>query len=164
MNVIETRDVDAVWKIVTGRDVFPRVCDDNWIHKSLDELKAIVTGLVENPLNHTVLVQDDEGVPIGCFVGIAKGGGNLEEHTFMSAACRGWDAIIAGKRAMKLLFTLPDVEKLTSYCPACLPESYWFARRCGWHNAGFAEWRWLKNGIEHLVTLVEVNREDFACQ
>ena len=161
ITISETRNLSDVWPIITAREVFFRTIDDNLMAKSVEELKEIVSGILENPLNHTVLVTV-ESLPVGCFVGIAKGGGEIEIHTFMRAECRGAQAIEAGKSTMKYLFALPDVSKLTSYCPACLPESYWFARRCGWHNAGIAPWKWLKGGIEHLVTLVAISKEEFS--
>ena len=149
ITITETRDVETVWRIITDRAVFNRVCDDNWLCKSLDELREIVRGIVENPLNHIPLVTAD-GNPVGCFVAYAKGHGVYEVHTFLSEFCRGADAIEAGKAAMKFIFTFPDVFKLVSMCPACLPESYFFARRCGWRTTGISDARWLKNGIEHV--------------
>jgi hypothetical protein len=110
-------------------------------------------------LNHVPLVSID-GSPAGCFVTYAKGRGVFEVHTFLLKTCRGGTAIAAGKAAMRYLFSLPDVLKLESLCPACLPESYWFARRCGWKSAGVSESKWLKDGVEHVQQKVEAIKGD----
>ena len=159
--ITETHDPESVWRIVTDVSVFNRVCDDAWLAKSLDEVKAVVTGVVTNSDNHVLSVVSG-GVVLGCFVCYRMAEGVYEVHTFLTDACRGEFAIAAGKAAMKFMFGLPGVEKLISVCPQCLPESYWFARRCGWRNVGIGREKWVKFGVEYPVQQVEITKGDIC--
>ena len=159
--IIETRDPDPIWRIVTDASVFNRVCDDAWLSKPLEDLKAIVLGIVINPANHVLSVMS-EGLAVGCFMCARVEDGIYEVHTFLTQACRGASAIAAGKSAMAHMFALPDVSKLISVCPQCLPESYWFARRCGWRNVGIGREKWVKFGVEYPVQQVEITKGDIC--
>ena len=159
ITITETRDPEPIWRIVTDASVFNRVCDDTWLAKSLEELRAIVNGMVTNPANHILAVLDD-GVAVGCFVCYQLNAGVFEVHTFLTSKCRGKSAIEAGKNAMRFVFGLPGVQKLISYCPDCLPESFFFARRCGWKFTGMSEAKWTKLGVTYPVKAVEIAKED----
>jgi len=161
ITITETRDVETVWRIITDRAVFARVCDDEWLTKPIDELREIVRSIVENPENLIPLALVD-GQLAGCFICYAQPAGVFEVHTFMLPSCRGASAVVAGRAAMKFVFQNPDVKKLVSMCPVCLPESHWFARRCGWRTIGVASKNWLKDGIDHVVMLVEATKEDLC--
>lgn len=161
LTISETRDWKLAWKIVTDPSVFDHVCDDKWVKKPEAELQRIIQGIVENPVNHvTVVFIADE--PVGLFMGYHVGNATLEVHTMLTSRCRGADAIQAGKMAMRFGLNLPGIEKLVSFCPANLPETYLFARYCGWHKAGISTTKWLKNGIEHAMRLVEATKKDLA--
>jgi hypothetical protein len=159
LEIDQTLDWETVWAIVHDASVFDRVCDDHWTRKPLRELRDIVRGIVENPHNHALLVTD-AGRPVGCFLCYAQGKGLFEIHTMLTDRCRGADAIQAGRMGTRLMLSLPDVEKLVSFCPANMPEVYLFARFCGWHKDGIAAAKWLKNGVEYAMRIVEATKHD----
>lgn len=153
--ITETRDVETVWGIVTNREVFGRICDDLWLSKSLNELKAIVRGIVENPANHIPLVTI-EGKVAGCWVAYAMGDGVFDVHTFL--LCRGAEAIAAGRAAIKFVFQFPEVMLLKSSCPMNMKNTLFFALRCGFKRIGIAPHKWVKNGIEYDIMTVAKER------
>jgi hypothetical protein len=163
LTIIETRDWRLVWDIAQHPAVRDRITDDHWTTFSNDYLAGFVERLVTHPANHVLVVLKD-GSPAGCWIMDAKadakidspGTGVFEVHTMLLSACRGADALAAGRRAITYAFTLPDVKKLISYCPAHLPETYWYARLCGFRKAGIAEKKWIKNGREYPMRLVEL--------
>jgi hypothetical protein len=160
LTITETRDENVIWRIITDRSVFGQIIDDDFLGKPLGELQSMFLAYLARAANHTMLVEID-GHPVGCFLGIARGYGNLEIHTCLTQECRGGDAIAAGKQAMRLLFAMPEIVKLTSFCPMCIRQAYLFARRCGWKDAGLASWKWVRNSVEYNVELVECKKEDF---
>ena len=159
LDIDHTLDWLTVWTIIHDASVFNRVCDDEWTRKPLHDLKAVVRGIVENPHNHSLLVTDG-GRPVGCFLCYAQGKGLFEVHTMLTDRCRGADAIQAGKMGTRFMLAMPDVEKLVSFCPANMPEAYLFARYCGWHKAGIAAKKWIKEGVEYAMRIVEANKQD----
>ena len=159
ITIQESRDVELIWSLVHDPSVFNRVCDDGWLAKPLDELKAIVQGIVTNPANHIPVVFK-QGIAVGCFIVYAIGNKIGEVHTFMSEKCRGRDAIEAGKMAMREIFLLPEIEKLISFCPENIPESYSFAKFCGWKFAGIANHQWVKDGKSYSIKIVEISKQD----
>ena len=156
-----TRDWQIVWQIVTDTSVFARICDDAWVEKPLYELKAIVRGIVLNGDNHIPLVLLD-GQPVGCFLICAMGGGDFEVHTCLTRKIRGANAIEAGKLATTLLFKQPEIKRLVSNCPACLQESFWFARKVGFKPVGLSENKWMRNGVAYAITKVEAQKADWT--
>ena len=161
ITIQESRDVELVWSIVHDPSVFDFVCDDGWLAKPIEELKAIIKGIVENPRNHIPVVFKD-GVAVGCFVIYQIGMGIGETHTFLTEKCRGSEAIQAGKMAMKFIFSLGDIKSLMSFCPANLPQAYFFARRCGWRYSGVHASKWIKKGVEYEIKIVEATKEDLC--
>jgi hypothetical protein len=159
LTIVETRDWRLVWDISQHPAVNDRITDDQWAKHSKAFLAGFVEGLVTHPNNHVLLVLKS-GVPAGCWILDARmtalGAGVFEVHTLLLPECRGADALAAGRRAITYAFTLPDVRKLISYCPAHLPEAYLYARLCGFQKAGLAEKKWIKNGQEYPMRLVEL--------
>ena len=158
----ESRDYELVWSLVHDKSVFNRICNDDWMAKPVKELKQIVQGMVLNPRNHIIVVYE-EAVATGCAICYAMGDGEMEVHTCFSDRCRGLDAIKAGKMATQYMLSLPDVEKLVSLCPANLPETYWFARACGWEKGGVHDAKWIKDGIENEMRVVFATKKDLQC-
>jgi hypothetical protein len=164
LTITETRDWRLVWDISQHPAVKDRITDDHWTKFSDEFLAGFVERLVTHPANHVLLVLKD-GAPAGCWIMDAKMGANkdalgagvFEVHTMLLPECRGADALAAGRRAVTYAFTLPDVKKLISYCPAHLPETYLYARLCGFRKAGIAEKKWIKNGQEYPMRLVELS-------
>lgn len=162
LTIVETRDWRLVWTMSQHPAVKDRITDDHWTRFSDAQLARFVERLVTNPANHAVLVLK-AGTPAGCWIMDAKGGGAFEIHTLLLPECRGADAIAAGKLALQFALSLPEVVKLVSHCPAHLPETLWYARRCGFRRAGIAEKRWVKNGESHPMRIVEINRGEILC-
>lgn len=155
-----TNDGRAVWRIVSDPEIFGRVVDDAWITQAAENLESIVRGMVDNENNRTFLVLAD-GVHVGCFICFWQGSNLYEVHTFLTKLCRGGDAIRAGKMAMAHMFSMSCVERLISYCPACIPEAYWFARRCGWKATNAECPPWVKFGVSHSQQMVEARKEEW---
>ena len=161
LQVEETRDADLVWKIASSPEVMDRISNDEWTALG-DHVRRTHVGIItRKPENHIILVLDGKR-PVGCFVMDAKKDGLFEIHTFLLKSCRGADAIQAGKMAMAFAFRLPETQKLISYCPGNNPESYLFARLCGWHKAGVAAFKWVKDGISYPLRIVEISRKDLC--
>ncbi len=154
LTVTETRDWQLVWHLSQHPAVKDRITDDAWTQFPHEVLVRFVEHLVANPANHVLLVSL-AGKPAGCFVLDSRGDGLFEVHTMLLPSCRGADALAAGKQAIQSAFQLPGVEKLVSYCPAHLPEVYWYARMCGFRPAGFAAKKWIKHGQEYPLRIVE---------
>jgi len=159
LSIAETLDWQLAWKIISDPSVFDRVCDDNWSKKPKHELQEIVKGIVENPDNYIVLALNC-GEPVGVWFGYRINSDTLEVHTHLLASCRGRDAIQAGRMATQYILEKPDVEKMVSFCPDNMPEVYLFARYCGWHKAGMHTKKWLKNGVEYALRIVEATKKD----
>ncbi|MDE2098679.1 MAG: hypothetical protein KGL39_15600 [Patescibacteria group bacterium] len=160
--ITETRDDELVWQISELPEIKDRVTNDAWSALGDDVRRAHVRLIVGNPDNHVFLVRDDQRV-VGCFIIDRKEDGLFEVHTLLARSCRGAQAIRAGRQAIREAFKLPAVQRLVSYCPGNLPQTYFFAIYCGFHLAGIATWRWLKNGISFPVKIVELNRKDAVC-
>lgn len=159
LSIAETRDWQAVWEISQHPRVKDRITDDNWTKFSQEFLSDFVQNLVTKPQNHAVLALLD-GRPAGCWLMDNKGPGLFEIHTMLLPECRGADAIAAGKQALKLAASFPDVEKLVSYCPAHLPETLLYARLCGFRRMGIAEKTWVKNGETYPMRIVEITKAE----
>jgi hypothetical protein len=153
--ITETRNVETVWSIITNREVFNRICDDSWLAKPLDELKAIVRGIVENPANHIPLVTI-YGKVSGCALCYALGDGCFDIHTCL--LCRGAEAIEAGRAAIAFMFGFPEVLILKSSCPMNMRQTLFFALRCGFKRIGIAPHKWVKNGVEYDIMTVAKER------
>lgn len=158
ITIEETRNAKLVWEIASHPAMVDRVVNDTWGAFDRETRQYHVILIVENPANHVLLVRQD-GKVCGCFVLDAKGDGVLEVHTMLLPSCRGIDAIHAGKLAMQHAFKLEGVEKLISHCPENLPETLLYASLCGWRKAGVAAFKWLKNGVEFPVKIVEATKE-----
>jgi hypothetical protein len=161
LSIAETRDASLVWQIASAPEVFERVTNDAWNALGRHVQRTHVDILVANPKNHILLVLD-AGVPVGCFALDGKGDGLFEVHTMLLKSCRGANAIAAGKRAIEFAMRIEGVEKLVSYCPTTNPESYWYARICGFHRAGVAAFQWVKHGISYPIRIVELSKKEFA--
>ncbi|HEY4416957.1 MAG TPA: hypothetical protein VGO57_14805 [Verrucomicrobiae bacterium] len=156
----ETFDLDEVWRVVSDPSVLPRICDDAWAAMSLDQLKQIVAGILENTGNYVFLVRKGpETVGAGVFYELEPGVFDL--HTMLTAQCRGIHAIRIGKAITEYMLGLSGVKKLVSRCPMNLPETYFFARRVGWRYAGVAREKWRKHGVDHDIKLVECTQADW---
>lgn len=161
LSITETRDAETIWKIVSERTVFNSCTDDNWMLKSVDELKSIVTGYVENPVNHTVLFTVDSKVA-GCFVFLAIGAGVFDMHSFVLKPFRGKVAIRAAKDVVKYLFTLVDVMLITGNCPMHMPQTLLFIKLVGFKVIGLSPLKWLKNGAKHDMMTVAMEKGGIA--
>lgn len=173
LTIEETRDADLVWRIAGAPEVFDRITNDEW--KALDRRvnRAHVNIIVGKPENHILLALADEPrwgqfmlhkdkVVLGCFVMDCKGNGVFEIHTMLLSHCRGLAAITAGKMAIEFAMQLDGVETLRSFCPADNPESYLYARLCGFHRAGIAAFKWVKHGISYPLKIVELSRKEYS--
>lgn len=158
IEIINCRDVEKVWAIICDRSVFNRVCDDNWIRKPLDELRLIVRTIVENPANHIPLFTVD-GMIGGCFCCLAADAGVLEIHNFVLEKFRGSAAIKAARLAVKYLFSLTGVLVLKGSCPMHMPNTLLFAKLVGFKVVGLSPAKWLKNGEQHPMMMVELTKE-----
>ena len=162
LTITETRDWQKVWQISQRPEVRDCVVNDEWERMGDDVRRCHVRIIVENGDNHCLMVSG-EGKEVGCFVCDSKGKGIYEVHTMLTSECRGRDAIRAGRLAIKKIFSLRGVEKLISYCPCNMPQTYFFAIWCGFHSAGKAAWSWIKNGVAFDVKIVELTKGGLPC-
>lgn len=167
IKVEETRDWFPVWEVYQLPEVVDRVTNDAWDKLTDIARKYHVMRTVEEPRNHTFLVRQG-GTLVGCFLAVWTPGrtnshGDRQPdfhmvHTMLSRACRGAEAVQAGRGALAAVFALDDVDRLESWCPENNSESYYFARMCGFQKVGFAAMPWIKNGKEYPVRVVELRR------
>jgi hypothetical protein len=164
VNIVETRDFEPVWEIFRSPEVFYRVNDDTTLYWPVDKWRAVMRRVVDDPNNHLFLVMDD-GKPVGCFMCLAKGDGCLELHTMMTSACRGKAAVLAGKEFTRAALNLPGITRLTSFCPANMPETLLYARMVGWKRGEIHERKWAQNGEEWTMRVVGIDKENLnLCQ
>lgn len=163
IDIVESMDFEDVWRIAHEPAIYDRICDDAHAKLPVHVMKEWVKDLVANPHNHILLVQQG-GEVVGCFVCKCVSYGIFEIHTLMTGRCRGADAIRAGKLATQYMLSLPDVQRMFSLCPANIPEAYVFARFCGWHKAGVHCSTWNKNGQEYPQRIVEVTKADLVME
>lgn len=172
IEVKESRDWQTVWDIYQMPEIIDRVTNDRWDRTPNETKEFYVKQTVENPKNHTFLVWMD-GQVVGCFLTIWQVDPETTEatadgqdkgfhmvHTMLTRRCRGSDGIIAGKKAMDAVFSLDDVDELRSWCPTNNPESFYFARMCGWRKAGIAPEKWVKNGQPYEIRVVKISKQD----
>lgn len=159
LEITETRDWHLAWNISQEPTIFDRITNDSWGLCDIGTRANHVRLTVEKERNHTLLVTMRE-IIMGCFLLDEKEEGIYEVHTMLLPVCRGKLAIEAGKLAMAFAFKLSGVKKLVSYCPMNLPEIYLFARYCGFRKAGVAAIKWIKNGIEYPMRVVEATIND----
>lgn len=150
---------------------FKRVCFSEeakrgWNDTMLKMQPSQITSRLRDGFNRRDAVTIEvlkNGEKVGMFWFQCVSPGVFEVHTTMLRACRGRDAIRAGRMAIKMMFER-GVEKLTSYCPACIPEAMVFAKMCGFKKVGMSSQFWIVGGNGYDVTLVELTKEDYLCQ
>lgn len=166
MNIVETRDVALVRSIAEHFSVRDNVTDDGWQKFGDDLVSDIFKILVEKPENHCLIVELN-GVPAGAWLLDAKGTGVFEVHTMLLPECRGKLAIRAGRLAMARAVEFPEVTLLESFCPANLPQTLFYALACGWKVCqamlGTTPRKWIKNGVEHDMTRVQITKDEILC-
>lgn len=164
LHIEETREWMLVWNLYQLPEIEDRVTDDNWNHTSSIARKYQVMKTIEDKKNHTLLVLRDRDI-MGCFLLVWTHEQGREPfhcvHTMLTRACRGADALQAGKMGIEMAFSLEGVERLESWCPANNPESYLFARLCGFKKIGFAPVEFLKNMQRFPIRLVGLSREEW---
>lgn len=165
IEIQETRDPQIPWEIVQHWSVKDNVTDDNWMKFSDELLEGYFKAFVENPANHCLAVML-EGRVAGCWLMDCKSlsQGVFEIHTLLLPECRGRLGIKAARAAMRFASHMDDVRVLESYCPATLPQTLIYARLCGWRDCGVAERKWVKDGVEHAMTRVEITKRELLCQ
>lgn len=157
----ETRDDQLVWNISQGDGVREFIVNDSWEQMGDNVRRAHVKIITQNPSNHVLVVRDGYST-FGCFILDFKGNGLYEVHTMLCKSCRGMSAVIAGREAIKFAFGLQGVDSLVSYCPTSNRQSYFFARLCGFKDAGKAAWQWIKNNVAFDVRIVTLTKESFC--
>ena len=163
------------WRTMIRPEIYDRLIDDNYAPprtgwgRALSALgisprgrvKRKVRALLSNPANRVYEVRVD-GKFAGCFVLLALGGGVFEEHTLFLKEFHGLFAVRIGRAATRQILSLPDINKLVSLCPENLPETYLFAKLCGWKFAGMHPNKWVKNGVAYAMRQVEITKGDLC--
>lgn len=164
MAIEETREWMLVWNLYELPEIEDRVTNDDWNRISMIARKYYVMRTVDEKRNHTFLVTSGTDC-LGCFLLIWTKEPDRPAfhavHTLLSRQCRGAKAIEAGKLGIAKAFSLEDVERLESWCPANNPESYLFARLCGFKRVGFAPVEWVKNMQRYPIRVVALSREEW---
>lgn len=135
------------------------IADDAHLKLGRKFIRARVRGIIANPRNYFLAVWYS-GKLAGGFVLCALGQGVFEVHTLLRSNFHGRRAIAIGKQAMQAVMLWPGVEKLTSYCPDCLPHTFMFARLCGFRAVGTHPQTWNKNGTTYAMRAVEFTKQD----
>lgn len=165
IEIVETRDPRVAWEIVNHFGVKDNVTDDNWMKFTPEVLAGYFRCFLADPKNHCLEVKLD-GVTAGCWLMDCKSlsQGLFEIHTLLLPECRGRLALKAGRAAMQFTAHMDDVRTLESYCPATLPQTLFYARLCGWRDCGVCDRKWIKDGVEHAMTRVEITKRELLCQ
>ena len=130
-----------------------RLFDDR-IPYTRQMMKKRIREIVEMPGNMAFEIVSDKA-KAGCFLLYRLKEGVYEVHILLHKSFRGKKGIELGKQGTNFALSLPDVNRLVSFVPRCLPECMVFARLVGWKNMGLLPMTWLKNGIEYAVQGVE---------
>ena len=161
----ETRNWRRAWRTVGNLEILLRIADDRHRCTSMLEFfvwaKRNVRYLLTGPDNHFFEVRCDGRIAGGFFLK-GEGAGSYEVHTMLRKDFRGRVAIAIWKFCAATALSWPWVNRLTSYCPVTAPETFLFARLCGFRHVGTHARTWLKNGVEHAMKAVELNKGDLC--
>lgn len=164
LSIEETREWMLVWNLYQLPEIEDRVTDDQWNNMSSIGRRYHVMKAIEEKKNHTLLVLRDRDC-LGCFLLVWTHEKGREPfhmvHTMLTRGCRGADAITAGKLGIAKAFNIEGVEHLESWCPSHNPESYLFARLCGFKKTGFAPVEWVKNMQRFPIRVVSLSRQNW---
>lgn len=154
-----------LWRIVVRPEIYPRIFDDRYTVAPSPRLKikSKVRAIAANPENHVFAVRVKNKLA-GCFVLCSLGGGRFEVHTLLTSDFHGLMAVTIGRFATRFGLDLPYVKMLSSYCPDNMPETYLFARMCGWKNAGIYPLKWMVKGVEYAMRAVKIEKGDLPCR
>jgi len=161
----ETKRWRVLWRVCSLPDIIERMFDDVIFEKmgrSTRNMRLKIRGIVSNPGNHVFRVIFENKFA-GCFVLFDLGGGDYEVHTLLKKEFHGLYAVRIGRYATAFGLNLPYVKKLISFCPNNMPETFLFAKMCGWKSLGELPAKWIKNGVEYGVKGVWIRKEDFLC-
>ena len=165
-----------LWRTVIRPEVFDRIVDDRFAPARTGWGRALEAGgpsarqrakwkvraLASRPGNHVFEVRCQRK-PAGCFFLFDLGNGEYEVHTLLQKWAHGLLGVAIGRYATRFGLSLPYVNKLKSFCPANLPETYLYAKMCGWKSAGESAVKWVKNGIAYAQKIVEISKGDLPC-
>ena len=101
---------------------------------------------------------------VGFWLLVDMAEGVTEFHTTLLPHCRGAEAMEVCAAAQDFVFTHTATMRLTTGCPACIPEARLMARRCGFQVDRTALRPWVKDGVEHPVTLMSLHVMEWARQ
>lgn len=146
-----------LWNTVIRPEVYDRVFDDRITDRK--QIKAKVRAIAARPGNHVFAVYWQRKFA-GCFVLYALGDGVFEVHTLLTKEFHGLFAVRIGRFSIQRVFSFGWCDKLTSYCPENLPETYLFARMCGFRHVGKYPLDWIKNGVRYAMKAVEITKQD----
>jgi hypothetical protein len=97
--------------------------------------RGATLGILTDPVDMTPLLADERNLFLanehGGFLLIDKGSGIYEIHTQFLPEGRGKSAIVAGRDAMKYMFSETPARALMTFCPLDNPQSAFLARACG---------------------------------
>jgi len=150
------RDADVLDAILHHPEVGERTRHDEMPPLAEMTLKpAIEAGRV------SALLAKAAGEPAGFWLVIPKGAGVWEVHTNFLPEHRGAFALDAATLAIDLMFTATPAVTLTSFCPECLPESWFFARRNGFKTDFSRPAVWPRAGVRHGVRHVSLTLHEW---
>jgi hypothetical protein len=95
---------------------------------------------------------------MGAFWFIWKGD-SVEAHTALLPACRGRNAILAGKAAARWVFSNTSAKTITSYAWSDSPAVAWFCRMIGMNVTSVEPWPHTRSGKSVLIAHYELTPE-----
>ena len=102
------------------------------------------------------------GEHAGFWLVLAKGASVFEIHTNFLPQYRGSKALLASRLALDWMFLNTAATRLTSFCPACLPEAAQYAKWCGLKTDFVRAAAWPKGGKRHDVHHVSLTLAEWA--
>lgn len=82
-------------------------------------------------------------------------------HVNLLPHCRGQKGIAAGKEAMAMVFSRPEVGELFAVVPRCIPQSIWMARKFGFIHQFDKPAMWDVGGVKFDVCIYQLTREQW---
>lgn len=156
----ETRNWRKLWSVCQCPEVMPNIFDDRFeVPNRGRRMRDRIRSIIANRNNHAFCVWYDSKFA-GMFVLYRMATGVFETHTLLLKDFHGLVAVRIGRFAINQVMSLPYIDKLTSYCPENLPQTFLFARMCGFRHVGEYPMKWIKNGVQYAMKAVEFTRND----
>lgn len=97
----------------------------------------------------------------GCLLVPYIDGNRFALHVNLLPHCRGANALIAGKQAMTMVFSRPEVHELIAAIPRSLPHSIWIARQFGFRHWFDKPNAWPVGGMKFDVRIYRLTRQEW---